>query len=428
MPPLLRFLPVWAGLVHLSVAITVPGSSFLWDVLLYNGVLACSALWAAYKREWIIAITIGSWTLGSILSPYSLWSGIGYLLIYPLLFFYILKSQQLKALTKPQILDSLIITLGISSLLASVAISATSNARSSFEVFLLTLYPIGDLLLIASLIVLGIRNGITAEYILLLSAIIIFTISDIGYLWLFSNNRYVVGGLVDEGWLIALLLVATSPKLTQQKTRALNTYPVIFLALGLSLSILGWFSLSPNQNSNIALLPAIITLLLAFIRMAVALEEAEQGKIHQELSITDELTGVGNRRDFFARLEELPRDGSWALLLLDLDRFKEVNDIYGHGAGDSVLREVAHRFQSALPSTSYLARLGGDEFAALVEQGAHDAQELAARLQLALTTPIYIGDRPLSLSVSIGISAITSVENPLERADSQMYLAKRTSH
>ena len=428
MPPLLRFLPVWAGLVHLSVAITVPGSSFLWDVLLYNGVLACSALWAAYKREWIIAITIGSWTLGSILSPYSLWSGIGYLLIYPLLFFYILKSQQLKALTKPQILDSLIITLGISSLLASVAISATSNARSSFEVFLLTLYPIGDLLLIASLIVLGIRNGITGEYILLLSAIIIFTISDIGYLWLFSNNRYVVGGLVDEGWLIALLLVATSPKLTQQKTRALNTYPVIFLALGLSLSILGWFSLSPNQNSNIALLPAIITLLLAFIRMAVALEEAEQGKIHQELAITDELTGVGNRRDFFARLEELPRDGSWALLLLDLDRFKEVNDIYGHGAGDSVLREVAHRFQSVLPSASFLARLGGDEFAALVEQGAHDAQELAARLQLALTTPIYIGDRPLSLTVSIGISAITSVENPLERADSQMYLAKRTSH
>lgn len=427
MSPLSRFLPVWAGLGHLVVAMTTPGSRYLWDVLLYNGLLACSAIWATYKREWIIALAIASWTFGSIFSAYSLWSSLGYLLIYPLLFFYILNSQQLKALTKPQILDSLIIALGISSLLASVALSATSNARSSLEVFLLTLYPIGDLLLIASLILVGIKNGMSGEYFLLMSVIIIFTISDLGYLYLFSTNSYAVGGVVDEGWLIALLILTLSPKLSQKRTRALNTYPAIFLALGLSLSILGWFSLRPSQNSNFALLPAIITLLLAFIRMAIALDEAEQGKIHQELSVTDELTGVGNRRDFFARLDKLPRDGSWALLLLDLNRFKEVNDIYGHSAGDLVLREVAHRFTSVLPDGSYLARLGGDEFAALVERGERGAHELGERLQLALTTPIYIGDSPLSVRVSIGITAITEIENPLERADGQMYLEKRKS-
>ena len=428
MSRLLRFLPVWVGLIHLVGAITEPGNSYLWDVLLYNAILTCSALWAAYKREWIIATAIGCWTLGSIFSNYSQWSGMGYLLLYPLLFFYILRSQQLKALTKPQILDSLIITLGISSLLTSVALSATSNARSSLEVFLLTLYPIGDLLLIASLIVVGMRNGITAEYSLLMSAILIFTISDIGYLWLFSNDRYVVGGLVDEGWLLALLLTSTFPKLIHHRTRALNTYPAIFLALGLSLSILGWFSLSPQQNSELALLPAIITLLLAFIRMAVALEEAEQGKIHKELSVTDELTGVGNRREFFARLKSLPRDGSWELLLLDLNRFKEVNDLHGHSAGDLVLREVAHRFQAVLPTSSYLARLGGDEFAALIERQGQSAHELVERLHRCLTTPIYVGQHPLLLTVSVGTTAITSAENPVEQADNQMYLAKRSPH
>ena len=351
-------------------------------------------------------------------------------MIYPLLFFYILRSQQFKALTKSQILDSLIITLGISSLLTTLALSATSNARSSTEVFLLTLYPIGDLLLIASLTLVGIRIGTSREYFLLMGAIVIFTISDIGYLCLFSNDLYTVGGLVDEGWLLALLLCATRPNLNHNQlgTRELNTYPPVFLALGLSLSILGWYSIHPNNNSQLVLMPSIITLLLAFSRMALALEEAEQGKIHKELAVTDELTGVGNRREFFNRLKQLPLDGSWSLLLLDLDRFKTINDAYGHSAGDQVLREVAHRFRAVLPAGSYLARLGGDEFAAVVQRQGAGATELSERLQMALTTPIYAGDVPLLLTASVGIAAVTPSENPLERADAQMYQAKRAAH
>lgn len=260
-----------------------------------------------------------------------------------------------------------------------------------------------------------------------MSIILLFTVSDIGYLWLFSHDQYVVGGLVDEGWLLALLLSAATPKLTKNRARELNTYPPIFLALGLSLSILGWYSFNPTQISEFALVPSIITLLLAFIRMALALEEAEQGKIHKELSVTDELTGVGNRRAFFERLAQIPADGSWSLLLMDLDRFKEINDAHGHSAGDYVLREVAHRFHSVLPEGSYLARLGGDEFSALVQRESEGARDLARRLQVALTTPIYVGESSLLLTASVGVSAITAEENPLERADAQMYEAKRAT-
>lgn len=433
-----RFIPVLAGTVHLLIAIALPNSSVIWDLIIYNALLLLTTCWILLKGERLLACAIGLWTLGSIYSSITdqftsflfelsgSWSGLGYLAFYPLLFFYILRSQQLRKLTRSQILDSLIITLGISSLLAILALSATSSAASTSEFFLLTLYPIGDLLLIFILILIGLRNGISREYFLLLSAILLFTLSDIGYLWLVSHNQYSVGGLVDEGWLVALLLCASAPKLPSSGERPFNTYPPIFIALGLSLSTLGWYALNPATISGVALAPAIATLLLAFIRMALALEEADQGKIHKELSVTDELTGIGNRREFLARLEQTPRDGTSSLLLLDLDGFKAINDEFGHGAGDGILREVAHRFRAALPDESYLARLGGDEFGVLTHRPGERTSELSGRLALALATPLYLGERAINLSVSIGTSAIDGVGNPLELADAQMYLAKRS--
>jgi diguanylate cyclase (GGDEF)-like protein len=112
---------------------------------------------------------------------------------------------------------------------------------------------------------------------------------------------------------------------------------------------------------------------------------------------------------------------------MDLDKFKEINDAHGHSAGDYVLREVAHRFHSVLPEGSYLSRLGGDEFAALVEREVESARALAGRLQVALTTPIYVGESSLLLTASIGVTELTAEENPLERADAQMYEAKRAA-
>lgn len=430
-----RFIPLLAGLIHLSVALLTSGTSDFWDLLVYNAILVASTIWLITKKELVMASAIGAWTFGSLYSALgeittiaapTLISGLGFLSFYPFIFYFVLKSQQLVKISRTQILDSLIITVGISSLLSALVLSATSNATSTVEVFLLTLYPIGDLLLIFLLVLIGIRGGVSGEYFIVFGAIIIFTLSDLGYLWLYSKDSYFVGGIVDEGWLIALMLCAASPRLPQNHRKTLNTYPPIFLALALALSMLGWFALKPAESAAPILIPAVGTLLLAFIRMALALEEADQGRIHRELAVTDELTGVGNRREFLSRLEELPTDGSSSLLLLDLDGFKAVNDQHGHSAGDNVLREVSARFNAVLPQESFLARLGGDEFGVLTRAPIERSEQLAERLHRALATPFYLGDAEVKLSVSIGAAAIDGASNPLERADSQMYEAKRS--
>jgi len=298
---MLRFIPFGAGVIHLVIALLSPATSTFWDVVAYNGILILTALWLFLRRERVLGSTLAVWVLGSTYSALTeltnlnlspLLSGFGFVAIYPALFYFIIRTQQLEKLSRSQILDSLIITVGISSLVTTLALSATTNADSTAEVFLLTLYPIGDLLLIFLLILIGLRSGATGEFFLLLIAIVIFTLSDVGYLWLYSRDSYAIGSLVDEGWLIALLLLAAIPRLPQTQGRALNTYPPIFIALALALSTLGWYALNPAERSALALIPAIATLLLAFIRMALALEEAEEGRALREIAITDELTGV----------------------------------------------------------------------------------------------------------------------------------------
>lgn len=430
-----RCIPLLAGSIHAVVAVATPSTNAFWDLFLYNALLLGATLWLAIKKDFVLASAIGAWSFGSLYTALgevtsvfapTVVSGIGFVTFYPLMFYIMVKSQQFKRISRTQILDSLIITIGISSLLSALALAASSNATSTSEIFLLTLYPIGDLLLIFLLMLIGIRSGISYEYIILFSAIIIFTVSDFGYLWLYSKNSYFVGGIVDEGWLFALLLCAASPRLPKKNQRTLNTYPPIFLALALALSMLGWFALHPSDTSTPMLIPAVGTLLLAFIRMALALEEADQGKIHRELAVTDELTGVGNRREFLSRLTLTPTDGSTSLLLLDLDGFKAINDSHGHSAGDRVLKEVATRFTAALPEESFLARLGGDEFGVLTRAPLERSEQLAGRLRLALATPFYLGEQEVKVNVSIGAAAIDGEKNPLELADAQMYQAKRS--
>lgn len=432
-----RFIPVLAGTIHLTIALISPGTSDFWDLIVYNGLLLITALWLLLRGERAIGCAIGSWAMGSTYSAIieltglnspTLASGIGFIAFYPILFYFILRSQQFTRVSRSQIIDSLIITVGISSLVTALSLSATSNAESITEIFLLTLYPIGDLLLIFLLIIIGLRDGVSREYFTLFIAITIFAISDIGYLWLYSRGDYALGGLVDEGWLVALLLLAATSRLPKNGNRILNTYPPIFIALALALSTLGWYALNPQERSPILLIPAIATLLLAFTRMALALEEAEQGKVLRELAITDELTGVGNRREFLTQLGQVPIDSSAWLLLLDLDGFKAINDRYGHAAGDRVLREVAHRFRTALPQESFLGRLGGDEFGVIIYGDEARSQELAHRLELALATPIYVAETAVLLEVSIGAAAITADSHPLEVADVRMYEAKRARH
>jgi len=145
---------------------------------------------------------------------------------------------------------------------------------------------------------------------------------------------------------------------------------------------------------------------------------------------TDDLTQLANRRSLLAALEEALASGSrLALLVLDLDRFKEVNDRFGHAAGDELLRWCAHLMLEASPAGSTAARLGGDEFALLLPGADLDAAHVVARRVAALGEhPVPVGVHRLRVGASVGIAVSddgrTTGSELLRRADTAMYLAK----
>ncbi|MFF5290508.1 putative bifunctional diguanylate cyclase/phosphodiesterase [Paractinoplanes globisporus] len=145
----------------------------------------------------------------------------------------------------------------------------------------------------------------------------------------------------------------------------------------------------------------------------------------------DALTGLASRAGFRERLAEaLDRDPARvAILQLDLDGFKEINDSLGHDAGDHLLLHVAERLRRLLPAPHVVARLGGDEFAVIVEadEAADDAELTAMEIIAALTEPIDVDDRELYVSASIGIAPASGngdLDQLMRDADLAMYRAK----
>ena len=153
----------------------------------------------------------------------------------------------------------------------------------------------------------------------------------------------------------------------------------------------------------------------------------------------DALTGLPNRRVFAERMKEGAAGGragtAYMVLLIDLDRFKPVNDVYGHTAGDAVLCEIAARLQNVLRPEDTVARLGGDEFGIIGKAGsgpdrlADAASTLADRIITAIQAPIDLGDHTVDVGASIGIALCPAdgidPDTLLHCADIAMYQAKR---
>jgi diguanylate cyclase (GGDEF)-like protein/PAS domain S-box-containing protein len=154
----------------------------------------------------------------------------------------------------------------------------------------------------------------------------------------------------------------------------------------------------------------------------------------RELAMSDPLTGLANRRVAVDRLSHaLARvarsELSVAVLFIDVDHFKTINDVYGHGGGDTLLVEVATRLRHAFRTEDTVARLGGDEFAVICEDVTTDAQlgMLAQRIHTTLAKPYLIGDAIIACSCSVGTATGLGTEAPetvLARADAAMYDAK----
>lgn len=149
----------------------------------------------------------------------------------------------------------------------------------------------------------------------------------------------------------------------------------------------------------------------------------------------DDLTGLLNRKEALERIAALkghrPRSGSaTAALFCDIDRFKEVNDRYGHAAGDALLREIAQRVMTSIRARDIAARVGGDELLVVLD-GVHDladAVEVAEKVRRSMALPFVIGSDSLSATLSIGVTLARdgeSVDELVARADDAMYRAKQ---
>lgn len=159
-------------------------------------------------------------------------------------------------------------------------------------------------------------------------------------------------------------------------------------------------------------------------------------KISKHLSLHDSLTGLPNRLAFKDRLawavsNALRSESRFAVMYIDTDGFKQINDTYGHEIGDQVLIEVAHRLKGSIRSTDCVARLGGDEFSIILNQlkDDDDAKIVAKNLTKAFEAPILVNAIEIHLSASIGISLFPKHgQDPtelLKLADMAMYRIKK---
>jgi diguanylate cyclase (GGDEF)-like protein len=156
---------------------------------------------------------------------------------------------------------------------------------------------------------------------------------------------------------------------------------------------------------------------------------------------TDPLTGLPNKRAFDAFIQraiEVSREAAQpiAVIALDIDHFKRVNDLYGHPAGDVLLKELAHRWRQEIRSSDMLARIGGDEFCVVLPRtAALHAERIAEKLRLAVAKSPVVVDLPgkelrlIETTASVGVAtievaAVATPEALLQAADGALYQAK----
>jgi diguanylate cyclase (GGDEF)-like protein len=195
------------------------------------------------------------------------------------------------------------------------------------------------------------------------------------------------------------------------------------------------------DRAMIVLVAGLIVTIFVVVYLVLAGRNARQVELANrrvlELAQIDTLTGLPNRAVFLEQLEAVAyaragqRGGGFSVLMLDLDRFKNVNDSLGHAAGDALLREVAIRLRSTLRGSDLLARLGGDEFA-IIQGGCEDqrkgAIDLAARICKSIAEPFLLLSRQVEVGTSIGIAMVpehgSEREQLLKKADLALYRSK----
>jgi diguanylate cyclase (GGDEF)-like protein len=443
---LLRPVAISLLFLHIVLRLTFDKSSIFIDLILFNlvGLLAAViALTAPIITDRKAAFAIGYaqliWSFGSILSTSNSFfevrfpvviSELSYALFYPLILFGVIRAftQRVK-IGALELLDTVIVAVGFTSVLTAFLLrpAMLTFTGSAFTVFLSILYPVGDIVILATSLVYLLLNPISKRSFLLFAGLLAFSLSDLLFIWLSINTRYRFGSITDDGWILGSLLISLSLSYSGSDAKfseKISSYSAT-IALIASGSLLGIAAFNPGYFPTFILIPGFITIALAFIRMSFALQEANSAGTERVLARTDELTGISNRRNFLTYLNSAK---AGYVFLLDLDGFKEVNDSLGHDAGDQLLRQVTSRFSRVLPPNALIARLGGDEFGIIANISEQEAVELSQAIQSTLSYPLLISNKEVRIGVSIGIAGFTeqsTSSDSLQRADEMMYEAKR---
>lgn len=242
-----------------------------------------------------------------------------------------------------------------------------------------------------------------------------------------ENIYQVTNGMVISFFGVTVLSVRGPKEFWLLFAVPLAIFVPVALAMGIATKALLPFLFDP-----------MVMMVIGFV-LSEALRQLRKGEFLarqqlREQATTDQLTGLLNRRAMLQLLEQeharAQRYGAtYSLILGDLDRFKGVNDRYGHNIGDIVLQETAHRLKRQIRAEDALCRWGGEEFLILLPQTSLDgALHVAEKARLALADePMEAGEHSIHQTISLGMTScqgVTDIESAIKRADDALYLAK----
>ncbi|WCB92371.1 hypothetical protein DSM104299_01064 [Baekduia alba] len=405
------------------------------------------------RRAWIpLAIGLGLYTAGSLLWAV-FWSGdpdppipsaadVLWLAFYPAAYATIAMVLRRSFVRAPASmwLDGLVAVLTFAAAGIALIYGPVFHEATRSDIGVQAAYPIGDLafvvLVIAIVAMSGWRPG--ARWVLIGTAMLCWFIGDAINLDSVAGGGAIAHGAADVLWCAGFGLLALAPWAAPSAPEGLRVEGarVLLVPAGFSAVALGLLAADRITTLNgITAGLALCAVAVALARTGLTLREVQLLADARHESLVDELTGLPSRRQFHRRMDTVLREAEvedlpFALLIFDLDRFKELNDTLGHGAGDTLLQLIGRRLRAALGRDTLLARLGGDEFAVLLPPGSGRADALRAGNKVvdAIAQPFAIEGLTLDVGVSVGIALYPDHAQQdgelLRRADVAMYLAK----